>query len=148
MVEPQAEQPGDRLGAEARRRTESRGGRARLDRGGDVGEAERADDERVEAHDADAAVAGVDARGAEALGQRAEGVAQLRACHRALAVEPSVLEHVHQPRPGHGVLVGAVPAPETGQRRPGRGAEQRGEQQGQCGGADHHRSHRRGGRAA
>ena len=122
MVGAQAEEAGDDLGPERGRRVQAGAAGDVLDVGGDVGEAEMADEPRVEAGDRD----GLRRR----RGLLAERRAQLGAGQRALAVKAAVLELGQQAGGRDLALLGTVPAAGRG----GMGGRGRGE--GDGGGED------------
>ena len=116
MVEAQSQQASDHLASEARRWREAGLGGLALHGGGDIGEAELADQQPVEAGDADVPAGGGHRGHAEADGERAECLAHLAAGQQALAVEVAVLEGRQDAGVSDEALLVAIPR-SAGRRR-------------------------------
>jgi hypothetical protein len=106
MVRAQAEEAGDDLGAERRRRVQLGAACDGLDVLGDVGEPELSHQAGVEGDEGHGRGGRAGHRGLPRLrGDRAEGGAELRAGQRPLAVEAAVVEPREQPGGGDGALL-------------------------------------------
>jgi hypothetical protein len=126
VVEAQPEEARDDLAPEPLRRRQPGTERLVLDLRRHVGQAELGGEQGVEALDADSRGGRGDGGDAEPRRQRLEGVVELAAGQRPLAVEPLVFEDVHEARLGDGVLVGSVPAAEASDRGVGGRGEREG----------------------